>query len=184
MIRSCAWDHATLPYTPPTPCLVFYTVPGDPVLRVAAPDARGRYHALVPGLPYQEQVLAAEPLFERAVEATEAVRETMPVLAPNRGERRYVSQRASDVSTTASSSTGVDVVSSSGSASSAGSRSSASSDGRYDDDSEARLPPLPPSHSGAHSVLASEASARGRSTATSLRARGSFKRPRSEDSDS
>ncbi|KAL7702462.1 hypothetical protein N2W54_006669 [Lotmaria passim] len=54
MLRACGWDHATLPYTPPTPCVLFYLVPGDPVWRVSVPNARGEYPNLVPGLPYRE----------------------------------------------------------------------------------------------------------------------------------
>ncbi|KAG5505429.1 hypothetical protein GH5_03450 [Leishmania sp. Ghana 2012 LV757] len=54
MLRACLWDHATLPYKPPSPCILFYLVPGDPVWRVSVPNARGEYPDLIPGLPYKE----------------------------------------------------------------------------------------------------------------------------------
>lgn len=54
MLRRCSWDHEILPYSSPSPCLLFYVVPGDDVYRVAAPNARGEYANLVPGLPYME----------------------------------------------------------------------------------------------------------------------------------
>ncbi|EPY35602.1 hypothetical protein STCU_01072 [Strigomonas culicis] len=53
-VRATGWDHATLPYTPHTPCILFYLVPGDPVWRVVVPNSRGAYYHLVPGLPYRE----------------------------------------------------------------------------------------------------------------------------------
>lgn len=86
MLRACAWDHATLPYTPPTPCVLFYAVPDDPVWRVSVPNARGEYPDLVPGLPYKEWY-AMEPVYleefaPRALRAHKSVEATWEELSP------------------------------------------------------------------------------------------------------
>ncbi|RNF03555.1 hypothetical protein TraAM80_05613 [Trypanosoma rangeli] len=56
LVRRCCWDHATLPYVPERPCLLYYLIPGDTVPRVAVPNARGEYPHLIPGMPYLEEV--------------------------------------------------------------------------------------------------------------------------------
>ncbi|KAG5504947.1 hypothetical protein JKF63_04394 [Porcisia hertigi] len=88
MLRACSWDHATLPYKPPSPCVLFYLVPGDPVWRVCVPNARGEYMDLVPGLPYQEWH-AIEPRYLQeyappalsANQSAEVTWEELPMLA-------------------------------------------------------------------------------------------------------
>lgn len=66
-IAPTAWDHATLPYIPREPCILFYLVPEDPVWRVAVPNSRGEYYHLVPGLPYREYTeLRPRALLEHA----------------------------------------------------------------------------------------------------------------------
>ncbi|KAK7197151.1 hypothetical protein NESM_000660300 [Novymonas esmeraldas] len=96
MLRACAWDHAALPYTPPTPCVVFYIVPGDPVWRVSVPNARGEYPDLVPGLPYQEwysivprYVQEYAPPALHAHESSEAVWEELATL-PYDSFKRFI----------------------------------------------------------------------------------------------
>lgn len=66
MIRSCAWNHEDLPYKPASPCLLLYLVPGNPLPRVTAPNARGEFPELVPGLPYLEWRCTPTPLHECA----------------------------------------------------------------------------------------------------------------------
>ncbi|CAD2218381.1 hypothetical protein ADEAN_000586900 [Angomonas deanei] len=53
-VRPCGWDHKTLPYKPPSPCFLFYEIPGNPVWRVSTCNARGEFCDLQPGLPYKE----------------------------------------------------------------------------------------------------------------------------------
>nr|CCC91381.1 conserved hypothetical protein [Trypanosoma congolense IL3000] len=59
-VRPCGWDHKTLPYIPKEPCLLYYLIPGDPVLHAAVPNARGEYPNLIPGMPYVEESMESE----------------------------------------------------------------------------------------------------------------------------
>eukprot|EP00796_Vickermania_ingenoplastis_P010216 gene10216-7160_t len=66
MFRECGWNHKDAAYIPSSPCLMLYFIPGNPIPRAVAPNARGEFVELVPGLPYVEWVLqgAALPLQE------------------------------------------------------------------------------------------------------------------------
>lgn len=59
MLRRCEWNHKDLPYKPSSPCILLYFIPGNPLPRGIAPNARGEFPSLVPGLPYREWCLSA-----------------------------------------------------------------------------------------------------------------------------
>ncbi|KAG8345116.1 hypothetical protein ERJ75_000237900 [Trypanosoma vivax] len=80
VVRPCTWDHKTLPYVPAEPCLLYYLIPGDLVINLIVPNARGEYPDLIPGMPYLEELVQQQE--EREEEEDNAVVPLMEYAPP------------------------------------------------------------------------------------------------------